>query len=1412
MSAVFPGAGRVGAAVARVLDGDGAAVGTGFVIAPGRVATCAHVVTAAVGPAADIATAVVALDFPLLDGAPRATARVHSWDPVRTDGRGDIALLELDDVPHADLAPPPLWRADRPWGREFRAVGFPTELTDGVWAWGEFRAPQGSGWLQLHAADGAQPLTGGFSGAPVWDAGSEAVVGMAVAADRRRLTRTAFMIPVNEVLGLDPDSLPNPYRGLEPFGENDSHLFYGRGPDIDRMLAALAELSVVAVVGRSGIGKSSLVRAGVVPRLRAEGVRVVYLSAETSWTTAEPEVSRTAVEPEASWTAVEPAASRVAAEVEVSRVPSDSETYWAAAEFAIGPAPRAARSPAAGTGDGAEVSTVLVADQFEELVATDPARAREQLGDLLGRAADPSVRLLLTLSWDVLEALTDGDLGHALDRATIALAPMGREQLRQAIRGPAAHAPGVDLDDDLVERLVDDTVGEPGGLPLLESVLTELWEQRRGGRLTLADYEAVGRAAASIARRAERVFGQFTAAADRRAARRLLTMLAAPRGDGFVRVPVSMRDVPELRSVAGRLARERLVVTGRGADDADVVELAHQSLIGNWPRLREWLESDRDFLEWQQRTERARRTWVAHGRDDGELPRGGALQDAEEWLSRRPDDIADPLREYVSAGIRVRRREVARWRVLTAVLAVLALVAAGAAAVAYRTGEEREQALRSLAGVALAERSLQLAQSRPNLALQFAQAAARLAPGDHTVEAALLTQQLRLASAVSLRTGLGEDVRLVAADRTAAVVAIGDGDGTVAVWRDLLDGGSEPWRLPVRDVVSLVLSADGSRLATVNAVGGVRLWDVDRRAGPFEVLADGPVAPAVTAISAMFSADGTRLVVSRDPRRSPVPVDHGKRLAADVGDPDTVTTFDTTGSDPMPLASYTAEVPSESIPVHVDSSGRSWFLAVDERGDQRYRLRAADGTALRPTDPAQGTVTDCGDGRLGEITVPEPTGPRVYGVGSGCAAVPPGAVIERDETGRYLVAAFAPESAAFQLVHLVDLVTRQTYKVQARYQSTGRPSFLVRPGAAGPELFVVGADDLTRHAPAAAVGSSAEFGADPTLMHWSADGRLVAEFHADAARVDLREVLPVVRPPTTLTLDGRDAARLRDMVVTVDGAYLVLGLDSHELLVYSIPELRPVARLELPVPLEYAGPNASRVPVSLVASHADEVAVLHAGYVSRWRVGAGAALGGPQQVWRGRADFADIAERATALRNGTAAGDLMIFTRRGLVIWDSVAGRRIRELTGSDTGWIDTLAKTLDLPIAYVWTEVRRVERWDLATGRIMAAPIAIPWAPLVELTPDDLIVTGWVSAKFHVLDAERGTLVNTQLPATALRLWMARTGTDIHFITDHGLLSLNLDRENILDRLCAVNDRAFTEAERELLPPGADATPPCSG
>ena len=322
-------------------------------------------------------------------------------------------------------------------------LGFPAARPDGVWSSGLIRGEQSTRWFQLQSTPGEQRIEGGFSGSPVWDAQSGAVVGMTVAADRGDTT-TAYLIPIDQVLALDPTLMPCPYRGLRPFEEEHAAAFFGRDAEIDKLLGAVGRMAVVAVAGPSGSGKSSLVRAGLLPRLRAAGTPVVDLRALPG---------------------------------------TDLAT-------ALG----TARAP----------GSVVVIDQFEELAAVDPAGARQVLEQVVRLTATYPVRVVLTVRWAAVDQVVTPELMGVLEKGTVLVAPMSRGRLREAIVRPADRSPGLVFEPGLVDRILDDAGAEPGQLPLVESLLTDLWDRREGGHLTLAAYEAAGGVAGAVAGHAER--------------------------------------------------------------------------------------------------------------------------------------------------------------------------------------------------------------------------------------------------------------------------------------------------------------------------------------------------------------------------------------------------------------------------------------------------------------------------------------------------------------------------------------------------------------------------------------------------------------------------------------------------------------------------------------------------------------------------------------------------------------------------------------------------------------------------------------------------------------------------------------------------------------------------------------------
>ena len=264
-------------AIARVRDAGGRVVGVGFLVGAREILTCAHVVEQVLGnpagqPAAPVAG--VAVDFPLVAPGQRYSANVVVWHPAQADGTGDIAGLRLTSAPPQGAKAARLVIAADLWGHSFRTFGFPARHDDGVWASGRLLGRQGTGWVQLEdVKETGFRVERGFSGAPVWDDELQGVVGMAVAAEARDQVRAGYLTPAEALIRAWPELAtqalpPCPYRGLFAFREQDAALFFGREELIDRLVDQLTRKPLVAVVGPSGSGKSSLVLAGAIPQVR----------------------------------------------------------------------------------------------------------------------------------------------------------------------------------------------------------------------------------------------------------------------------------------------------------------------------------------------------------------------------------------------------------------------------------------------------------------------------------------------------------------------------------------------------------------------------------------------------------------------------------------------------------------------------------------------------------------------------------------------------------------------------------------------------------------------------------------------------------------------------------------------------------------------------------------------------------------------------------------------------------------------------------------------------------------------------------------------------------------------------------------------------------------------------------------
>jgi energy-coupling factor transporter ATP-binding protein EcfA2 len=430
-----------------------------------------------------------------------------------------------------------------------------------------------------------------------------------------------------------PDECP--FKGLASFGAADADLFFGREQLVAELVARLAGAHLVGVVGPSGSGKSSLVRAGLTSALRG------------------------------------------------GALPGSEE--WAHIVLRPGEHPLAELERASAAVAG--TTSVLLADQLEEVftVCPDETERAAFLSALVAAAAEGPVVVALRADFYGRFAAY-GDFAALLAQNHVLVGPMGPEELRRVIELPAARA-GLRCEPALVDSLVTDVVDEPGGLPLLSTALVELWQQREAGRLTLEAYRRRGGVRGAVARLAEDAFGQLTPG-QRSAARSIFLRLAGSEGEGITRRRASLSELElesneEARRVVLVLTESRLVTVTEVE-----IEVAHEALLREWPRLRAWLEEDAEGRRLHRHLIAAAKEWDA-SRDHGELYRGARLAAALDWAAEHSSELNELERLFLAESReatelesqRIRRAN-RRLRVQLAGVAVFLLAALGAGAVA----------------------------------------------------------------------------------------------------------------------------------------------------------------------------------------------------------------------------------------------------------------------------------------------------------------------------------------------------------------------------------------------------------------------------------------------------------------------------------------------------------------------------------------------------------------------------------------------------------------------------------------------------------------------------------------------------------------------------------------------------------
>lgn len=442
----------------------------------------------------------------------------------------------------------------------------------------------------------------------------------------------------------DPRAGICPYRGLKPFREEDAAFFMGREETSAQLTARVLGGPFTMVVGASGCGKSSVAFAGLLPRLRAGAGGYGWEIAALTPGARPLHRLMAALSPPPEHLSRAQRLASLQRDVDSLR---DSNMGLAAFVDDI-------RAAQPGTD-----RLLLLVDQFEELFTQcESEDDRELFIDLLlaGTArADGPLHVVLTLRGDFYgRALAHRALADRLDGAVINVGPMTREELRRAVVEPAAQV-GLSFAGDLAERILDDVGNEPGNLPLLEFLLTELWRRREpDGTMTVTAYGAIGGVKRAIAARGEAELAKLNSA-ERETARRVLVSLVTPgegREDTRARAIIPAADA-DAQSVIRRFANARLLTTDHDdALNADTVEVSHEALIREWDTLKGWVDQDREFLRTLKRVRDAMAAWAAEetDKDSRLLPPGRPLEEARELLER-DDALIDDVRSFIERSI-----------------------------------------------------------------------------------------------------------------------------------------------------------------------------------------------------------------------------------------------------------------------------------------------------------------------------------------------------------------------------------------------------------------------------------------------------------------------------------------------------------------------------------------------------------------------------------------------------------------------------------------------------------------------------------------------------------------------------------------------------------------------------------------
>lgn len=743
----------------------------------------------------------------------------------------------------------------------------------------------------------------------------------------------------------------NPYKGLRAFSEVDAPDFFGREEHVRRLLDHLAGGDAgpgrfLAVVGPSGTGKSSLVRAGLLPALRNGA-----LPGSSRWF----------------FTTMLPG-DDVATQLGHALVDIANCPPWMITD-AIASGVDGLKRAVALALPHRDAELVVVIDQFEELFAPTAGDDRATFVRQLHRAAmdhDARLRVIATVRSDFYDTLLrDPGLGDLMATNTFAISAMTRAELTQAIVRPA-EAMGVRVMSHATDRMIADIEGAPAALPLLQYALTELFERCDGDRITAEDYADIGGIEGALARRAEALWSELDDAGQQACRQILLRLFGVTEDRRITRRRVLREDLSSLAAPAAvadvlqSFGEHRLLTFDRDPDSrASTVEIAHEALVSAWKRLETWIQDAHADLVVHERLRRAADEWDAAGRDESYLLRASRLDEFRTWAPTTAVGLTGPEQQFLDASLAaeqerqererarqqredaLERRSARRLRTIAVVATVAALVATGLTGLAFR---ERDRANQQRE-VADEQRLRAEEQERASRARQLAAASS---------------------GALDTEPQLGILLAIEAVEVTRSVDGAPLPEAESAL-REAIMASHVQARLPSGGGVDV--ASDG-RIATLGMDGSLSVWEADTHTEPAARLPGQSAAVDLRTLgvghadTVSFSPDGGRLVAPDGDHRGVIRDSRSLRALTTLDGQLIMPTFGPRGDVVVGVLIDPDDVPGEASVVGVWDAGSGALLRTLGPNESSIEGLAVspDGAAVATTSPAGTTLWDLATG------------------------------------------------------------------------------------------------------------------------------------------------------------------------------------------------------------------------------------------------------------------------------------------------------------------------------------------------------------------------------------------------------------------------------------------------------------------